>query len=274
MMMQTMTTTYARVVSQQYLSEIRQWLPKKKHCGWKPSCNNNMKQNRFCYSMNTMLQYRRRTNDIKFDSTNGRLCFSHCFVPQWYSDESFKKNRPSKSTRYLHRRLPVYHNDDWISSDRTDTRWTLGVTTRTNTDMENTGTPKNYHNNSYNPQLQPQLQPVSIIKRIRIFGGGLAGLSVAYHLLSLSLLRQSPTNYFTCDITMYDTNPIIGTGGASAIAGGYVGLNYFFGNVLIWLRFNVFCYASIACCWFVGIKLFSFGLSMKIKYICYSWFWT
>jgi hypothetical protein len=61
----------------------------------------------------------------------------------------------------------------------------------------------------------------------------LAGISVAYHLL-LSLLSSSssqqqqqaphtePKNSVSYDITIYDTANEIGTGGASAIAGGYV----------------------------------------------------
>ena len=56
-------------------------------------------------------------------------------------------------------------------------------------------------------------------RHIRILGGGLAGLSMAYHLLSLLQQQQQPSRF---DITIYDTAHEIGTGGASAVAGGYV----------------------------------------------------
>ena len=61
-------------------------------------------------------------------------------------------------------------------------------------------------------------------QRIRIMGGGLAGLSVAYHLLLSSQQQQRPPppNIEGIDITVYDTAHDIGTGGASGIAGGYV----------------------------------------------------
>ena len=54
--------------------------------------------------------------------------------------------------------------------------------------------------------------------QMRIFGGGLAGLSVAYHVLR-SASEELATNY---QITIFDVEPGPGTGGASAVAGGYV----------------------------------------------------
>ena len=79
------------------------------------------------------------------------------------------------------------------------------------------------------PPLSPSPQ-----RRIRIMGGGLAGLSTAYHLLSLlssssssSSVVVQPPNTTVLDITIYDTEQQIGTGGASAIAGGYVSFIYF-----------------------------------------------
>jgi FAD dependent oxidoreductase len=49
---------------------------------------------------------------------------------------------------------------------------------------------------------------------IRILGGGMAGLSLAYHLLA------SSSN--TLKVTIVDVEAGPGTGGASAVAGGYV----------------------------------------------------
>jgi glycine/D-amino acid oxidase-like deaminating enzyme len=53
-------------------------------------------------------------------------------------------------------------------------------------------------------------------KNVAIVGGGLAGLSTAYH-----LLRK--TQPHSLDLSIFDTHPV-GTGGASAIAGGYVSI--------------------------------------------------
>ncbi|MGK3733180.1 MAG: hypothetical protein ACI8RD_000421 [Bacillariaceae sp.] len=47
--------------------------------------------------------------------------------------------------------------------------------------------------------------------RVGIIGGGLAGLSTAYH-----LLEKDPST----DITVFDQHPTPGIGGASAVAGG------------------------------------------------------
>jgi ribulose 1,5-bisphosphate synthetase/thiazole synthase len=48
-------------------------------------------------------------------------------------------------------------------------------------------------------------------RRVAIIGGGLAGLSTAFHLLN-------KTSHI--EVTIYDKAPV-GTGGASAVAGGY-----------------------------------------------------
>lgn len=58
-------------------------------------------------------------------------------------------------------------------------------------------------------------------KRVAIVGGGLAGLSTAYHLLQKTQ-RSGPL----VEICVFDNHPV-GTGGASAIAGGYVGCERF-----------------------------------------------
>jgi protoporphyrinogen oxidase len=50
------------------------------------------------------------------------------------------------------------------------------------------------------------------IERICVVGGGLAGLSVTYHLLQKS---RTPLS-----ITLWDREATVGTGGASAVAGG------------------------------------------------------
>ncbi len=54
-------------------------------------------------------------------------------------------------------------------------------------------------------------------KKIAIVGGGLAGLSTAYHLLSYSISR----NMEIPSITVIDKTTV-GKGGASSVAGGYV----------------------------------------------------
>jgi hypothetical protein len=53
-------------------------------------------------------------------------------------------------------------------------------------------------------------------QRIAIVGGGLAGLSTAFHLLEKTQARSS-----RCRVTIFDTAPV-GTAGASSVAGGYV----------------------------------------------------
>jgi hypothetical protein len=62
------------------------------------------------------------------------------------------------------------------------------------------------HDDSYG-QIPP--------KNIAIVGGGLAGLSTAFHLLEKTSSR--------CQVTIFDTAPV-GTAGASSVAGGYVTL--------------------------------------------------
>jgi ribulose 1,5-bisphosphate synthetase/thiazole synthase len=52
------------------------------------------------------------------------------------------------------------------------------------------------------------------VERICVVGGGLAGLSVTYHLLQKS---RTPLS-----IDIWDREATVGTGGASAVAGGYV----------------------------------------------------
>jgi len=55
-------------------------------------------------------------------------------------------------------------------------------------------------------------------KKIAIVGGGLAGLSTAFHLLELATSSKG----MSLDITILDKEPHAGIGGASAVAGGYV----------------------------------------------------
>jgi hypothetical protein len=66
--------------------------------------------------------------------------------------------------------------------------------------------PKRAHDDG-NDHADGQLQ------RIAIVGGGLAGLSTAFHLLEKTHSR--------CQVTIFDTAPV-GTAGASSVAGGYV----------------------------------------------------
>lgn len=51
------------------------------------------------------------------------------------------------------------------------------------------------------------------VSNLGIVGGGLAGLSTAFHILDKT--------QGACHVTIYDTSPV-GTGGASSVAGGYV----------------------------------------------------
>ncbi len=55
---------------------------------------------------------------------------------------------------------------------------------------------------------------------VAIIGGGLAGLSVCYHLLLLQKQQQGKKQ--ALNITIYDQESVPGKGGASAVAGGYV----------------------------------------------------
>jgi len=60
-------------------------------------------------------------------------------------------------------------------------------------------------------------EPTPITRRkIAIVGGGLAGLSVAWHLLEHQQIQQQ------LSITILDRAASAGIGGASAVAGGYV----------------------------------------------------
>jgi hypothetical protein len=61
------------------------------------------------------------------------------------------------------------------------------------------------HDRDADEQIEPQ--------NIAIVGGGLAGLSTAFHLLEKTQSR--------CRVTIFDTAPV-GTAGASSVAGGYV----------------------------------------------------
>jgi hypothetical protein len=55
-------------------------------------------------------------------------------------------------------------------------------------------------------------------QNIAIVGGGLAGLSTAFHLLDKT---QTQAHNSPCRVTILDTAPV-GTAGASSVAGGYV----------------------------------------------------
>ena len=61
-------------------------------------------------------------------------------------------------------------------------------------------------------------------QKIPIVGGGLAGLSTAFHLLEQANidLRQEQTTRGSMKITIFDKANGAGLGGASAMAGGYV----------------------------------------------------
>lgn len=60
-----------------------------------------------------------------------------------------------------------------------------------------------------NPSGPPQ--------KVAIVGGGLAGLSTAYHLLEQA---QTSSQQQDLHVTILDKEPIVGEGGASAVAGG------------------------------------------------------
>lgn len=84
-------------------------------------------------------------------------------------------------------------------------------------------------------QLPPQ--------NIAIVGGGLAGLSTAFHLLEKSESR--------CRVTIFDTAPV-GTSGASSVAGGYV---------------PAFCFVLLL--WFCTYRTFILFVR-DYRHICYS----
>ena len=65
---------------------------------------------------------------------------------------------------------------------------------------------------SFSSSSSPLSLSASNLTRVAIVGGGLAGLSTAYHLLD-----KAPY----IDITIFDKKPP-GLGGASSVAGGYV----------------------------------------------------
>ena len=106
------------------------------------------------------------------------------------------------------------------------------------------------------PPLSPSPQ-----RRIRIMGGGLAGLSTAYHLLSFlsssSSVVVQPPNTTVLDITIYDTEQQIGTGGASAIAGGYVSFIYFCWSLDSSPLFCIYCVACTMTLFSMAFPLFS-----------------
>ena len=57
-------------------------------------------------------------------------------------------------------------------------------------------------------------------KNVAIVGGGLAGLSTAFHLLEQA--EKDGAHGGHLNITIFDKEASAGTGGASAVAGGYV----------------------------------------------------
>mmetsp|Transcript_16961 Transcript_16961/g.23572 ORF Transcript_16961/g.23572 Transcript_16961/m.23572 type:complete len:549 (+) Transcript_16961:135-1781(+) len=57
------------------------------------------------------------------------------------------------------------------------------------------------------------------INNVAIVGGGLAGLSAAYHLLEKTIVNKNEEGYDSLRLTVFDTAPV-GTGGASSVAGG------------------------------------------------------
>lgn len=73
--------------------------------------------------------------------------------------------------------------------------------------------PYHHYNYMYGTQQRRQNHHHIILNshRVGIIGGGLAGLSTAYH-----LLEKNPST----DITIFDQYPTPGIGGASAVAGG------------------------------------------------------
>jgi hypothetical protein len=71
-------------------------------------------------------------------------------------------------------------------------------------------------NDAVDQQQQQIPIPAPPPQNIAIVGGGLAGLSTAFHLLEKTERRDS-----RCRVTIFDTAPV-GTSGASSVAGGYV----------------------------------------------------
>jgi hypothetical protein len=80
------------------------------------------------------------------------------------------------------------------------------------------------HDRDADGQIEPQ--------NIAIVGGGLAGLSTAFHLLEKTQSR--------CRVTIFDTAPV-GTAGASSVAGGYVTFTV---TALVIALFHS-CYSSV-----------------------------
>ena len=69
-------------------------------------------------------------------------------------------------------------------------------------------------------------------KKIAIWGGGLAGLSVALHLLEKTTARnsgpeQQQQHHLPLSVVVFDSTASAGLGGASAVAGGCVASNVF-----------------------------------------------
>ena len=64
--------------------------------------------------------------------------------------------------------------------------------------------------------------PDAALKNIAIIGGGLAGLSTAFHLIEQQSSKNGSSRGGPLKITILDKASGPGTGGASAVAGGYV----------------------------------------------------
>jgi hypothetical protein len=75
--------------------------------------------------------------------------------------------------------------------------------------------PTKAHDND-NDGVDQQQQQIPAPHNIAIVGGGLAGLSTAFHLLEKTVSLSS-----RCRVTIFDTAHV-GTAGASSVAGGYV----------------------------------------------------
>jgi glycine/D-amino acid oxidase-like deaminating enzyme len=123
-----------------------------------------------------------------------------------------KKQRTSCLVAFLDCVLPCHQQHHLHRVRHINNYYTAAATTTT---IRNVATTKNEAINS-NINLN---RSVSTIKKVAIIGGGLAGLSTAYHLL---LHHNTPNNNSKeggIHITIYDTAEV-GEGGASSVAGG------------------------------------------------------
>ena len=76
-------------------------------------------------------------------------------------------------------------------------------------------------------------------QKIAIVGGGLAGLSTAYHLLQSTITNANDAS--TLSLTIFDKS-LPGKGGASSVAGGYVAIMHVYSSMMI--KYLVFFFVN------------------------------